>query len=863
MKNAIRKIFPYLLLIAYVGFVSVVLFQLYNRMDFMLRHPVRVSQEVREMITRLREMENIIPGLLSTPDLSYEQIIEVIQRQETAQDRSFDLVQKLFRGNTVLLDNLLEEMHDIRRIRRRLAAQFVGNRDFAKAVQMYRHDLHPQVVKVQNAMNAILSYTMRRMTQEKNETRSQVIYTIFVAAVVGLLIALAFYLAGRTESRQTHQLVTREKLFNRLSHNVDEVFIIASNANAFDYVTSNSGRLIGINNEAIIVNPVNLYNFMDEDTANWLKKNLDDPNLDQTEEKDFRTDAGTRSFTVTVTPIQEQSGRSYVVGIRDQTKTVQIHQALNDALENAHAASQAKSSFLSHMSHEIRTPMNAIIGMTTIALSKMDNPERVEDCLGKIGESSRHLLGLINDVLDMSKIENGKLSITHEPFSLPRAIQSINDLVRPQAQARQLDFEIRQENVDEEELVGDELRLNQVLLNILSNALKFTPAGGLITLTIKQLAKRHNNVRMRFVITDNGIGMSQEFLDRIYKPFEQATQTTTAKYGGTGLGMSITLNLITLMGGTINVESKEGEGSKFTVEIPFGFTDETASARQGLPRLRVLVVDDDPGTCEHASLLLEKMGLDVSWCTSGPEAVEMVKKAQEEGRRFDICFIDWKMPDMDGAETARQIRGAVGDDLLIIIISAYDWSPIETEAKEAGVNDFVAKPFFASTLYNVLLATTKRLGVGQQDIDAESANHDFTGRRILLVEDNEFNREIGNEFLEMVNATVENAENGQEAVTMFQEAEPGYYDLILMDVQMPVMDGYEATKAIRDSDHPDARKIHILAMTANAFSEDIANATAAGMDGHIAKPIDVNELYRAIAAHISQKTRQALSGGMA
>lgn len=560
---------------------------------------------------------------------------------------------------------------------------------------------------------------------------------------------------------------------------------------------------------------------------------------------------GSRVFRINVYPIRDGRGQRAIVAIQDKTIDFQRQQALSDALENAHAASVAKSSFLSHMSHEIRTPMNAIIGMTTIALSKITNQERVQDCLVKIAESSRHLLRLINDVLDMSKIENGKLSISHEPFSLPMSIQNINNLVRPQAEDRQLAFDIFLENVDEEELLGDPLRLNQILLNILSNSLKFTPAGGTLTLKVKQLKKKNDSVRLAFILSDTGIGMSQEFLKRLYMPFEQATASTTAKYGGTGLGMSITFNLITLMGGTIHVESTEGVGTTFTVELPFGYKEKKADRSDTLPQLKVLVVDDDLGTCEHASLLLEKMGLAVQWCTSGREAVEKVREAHNAAAGFDVCFIDWQMPEMDGAEAAKRIREVAGEDMLIIIISAYDWSPIEEKARQAGVNDFVAKPFFASTLYNVLLATTQRYGVvNAPDRPKGAESYDFTGRRILLVEDNEFNREIGQEFLGMVNATVENAENGKEAVEKFTASEPGYYDLILMDVQMPIMDGYEATKAIRASGHPNAREIHILAMTANAFSEDVANAIACGMNGHIAKPIDINELYRQIYSHV-------------
>ena len=401
--------------------------------------------------------------------------------------------------------------------------------------------------------------------------------------------------------------------------------------------------------------------------------------------------------------------------------------------------------------------------------------------------------------------------------------------------------------------------MNQILINILSNAVKFTPAGGSIRLEVRQLHKKKNNVRFRFIIRDTGIGMSKEFVERLYTPFEQARPSS--KFGGTGLGMAITKNLVSLLGGTIFVKSEEGKGTEFTVELPFGLSGrQRDDNRARLEPLKVLVVDDDRDTCEHALLLLDKMGLRTRWVLSGAEAVKLVHESHECGDDYDVCFIDWKMPDMDGAETARRIRSEVGPDTLIIIISAYDWGPIEAEARASGVDAFIAKPFFASNLYNTLASMTRRVKpveakvCEEQQTDAKSAasrHYDFTGKRILLVEDNEFNREIAQEFLEMTGATVECAEDGSEAVALFTASKSGQYDIILMDVQMPVMDGYEATRTIRASEHPDAKSIPILAMTANAFSEDVAAAVASGMNGHIAKPIDVSALYRLLDSHLS------------
>lgn len=846
MKNVFWKYFPYALLAAYVLITSVILVQINNRIDYILKYPVRISQEARDMITRLREMQNTMQGLLATPNLSYHDIEYVLKLQEAWQDHSLSVIKELFHDHQELVQKLEKEFFKIRKLRREASEELAGNADLNVSRETYESKIAPQVDVLYNALNNVLNYANQQIHTQKQNAEKKMRLGIAATLATGVFIAFAFIMAAKRENAKTQQLVTRDKLFNQLSHNVDEVFVIASGTAQFDFVSSNSKRLIGITENDIVADPAKFYAFLPGEDAGWLKEKLNMQQLDKTESRNIGINDSRRFFKLALSPIHgKKMDRGCLVVLRDQTQEMQYQQALSDALETARMASQAKSSFLSHMSHEIRTPMNAIIGMTTIALSKQDNPQRVEDCLRKIAESSRHLLGLINDILDMSKIENGKLSISREAFSLPHCIQNINDLIRPQAVAKKLNFEISQINVDQDELIGDELRLNQILLNILSNALKFTPAGGTISLAITQLSKKNNSVSLRFVIRDTGIGMSQDFLKHMYKPFEQATQMTTAKYGGTGLGMSITLNLITLMDGTIHVDSKEGEGTTFTVELPFSYTSASPQAKKGLPPLKILVVDDDHDTCEQASLILEKMGLAVRWCTSGKEAVKLVLEARDAGECYNVCFIDWQMPEMNGAATARQIRAEVGPDMLIIIISAYDWNPIEAEARTAGVNDFVAKPFFASTLYNALVSATHSIGCNENENDnALSNDYDFTGKRILLVEDNEFNREIANEFLDMVHATVENAEDGNEALDMFMSSEPGFYDLILMDVQMPIMDGYEATRAIRGSSHNDAKSIPIIAMTANAFNEDVTDAQAAGMNGHIAKPIDVNALYK-------------------
>lgn len=534
--------------------------------------------------------------------------------------------------------------------------------------------------------------------------------------------------------------------------------------------------------------------------------------------------------------------------INDELKRQQ--KILQDALLVAQKANDAKRDFLSRMSHEIRTPMNAIIGMSAIAFNYLDDKKRTADCLSKITFSSKHLLMLLNDVLDMSKIENGKLNIRQELFDLKNLVTSLADINYGLATAKGLSFEIVISGFKDELLLGDSMRVNQILLNLLSNAIKFTPKGGSVRLEIRMLRSASDKIWLRFIVKDSGIGMKKEFLEHLYEPFEQADNGIARKYGGTGLGMAITKNLVAIMDGTIEVESQEGAGTTFMVDLPFGVSKVDKKTAAEMEEMRVLVVDDDNDTCEHAAVLLKGMGVNVDWALNGFEAIEKVRSAcEDDGRCYDVCFIDWCMPELDGIETARRMRRYVGPDVLIIIISAYDWSGIEEQAKAAGVNAFIAKPFFASNLYNTLLTVSRKPELGFSAV-GNKETYDFGGKKVLLVEDNELNMEIASELLKFVNLQVEHAENGKVAVDIFRNSKEKEYALIFMDIQMPLMNGYDAARCIRSSEHPAAGTIPIIAMTANAFNDDVQAAFDAGMNGHLAKPIDVEVLYKTIARYI-------------
>ena len=530
-----------------------------------------------------------------------------------------------------------------------------------------------------------------------------------------------------------------------------------------------------------------------------------------------------------------------------QTQLEEQNRKLEIALQHEGAANRAKREFLFNMSHDIRTPMNAIIGFTSLAATHIDNREQVLDYLKKISTSSQHLLSLINDVLDMSRIESGKVKIDEKAVHLPDLVHDVRSIIQPNVSAKRLSLFIDTIDVENEDIITDPLRLNQILLNILSNAIKFTPTGGTISLRI---AQKNGAPKGRgcyeFRIKDNGIGMSKEFQKHIFEAFSREESSTVSGIQGTGLGMSITKNIVDLMGGTIAIESEPGKGSEFIVDLCFALSGRKVEQKQipQLEGLRALVADDDTDTCLSISTMLSKIGMRPEWTISGREAVIRTRYAMEQGDEFSVYIIDWLIPDMNGIEVVRQIRKVIGKSCPIIILTAYDWADIEEEARAAGVTAFCEKPLFLSQLRRVL---AEPFGAEPIHEPSQPNASGFKGKKLLLVEDNALNRELAQEILKEAGFAVDTAEDGEIAVRKMKQAAPWQYDLILMDIQMPKMDGYEATRQIRAL--PDAAKagIPIFAMTANAFEEDRQSALKAGMDGHIAKPLDIPHLLQVLA----------------
>ena len=681
-------------------------------------------------------------------------------------------------------------------------------------------------------------------------------HTIQIVAgiTVGIAVLVILMIVRRGHAnlrRKNTEISYRDELFKKLSLNVDDVFLMLDAETAkVDYVSPNIERLLGIPwreawQDARVLAALHPKDSPDRD-KNYLEGLLSGQQREWDDEYGHLETGERRWFHIVAMGSEVEGRTKHILVMSDRTADKQVNQALSDAVAAAETANRAKSTFLSNMSHDIRTPMNAIIGFTTLAISNIDDKERVKDYLAKTLASSNHLLSLINDVLDMSRIESGKIHLEEVEVNLSDVLHDLKTIVSGQIYAKQLELYMDAMDVTDEDVYCDKTRLNQILLNLLSNAIKFTPAGGTVSVRVRQLAGQVRGCgQYEFRIKDNGIGMSPEFAKKIFEPFERERTSTVSRIQGTGLGMAITKNIVDMMGGTIEVQTAQGKGSEFIIRVPLRVQAEHRPVEKiaELEGLKALVVDDDFNTCDSVTKMLVKVGMRAEWTLSGKEAVLRARQSIEMSDVYHAYIIDWRLPDMNGIEVTRQIR-SLNDDTPIIILTAYDWSDIEVEAKAAGVTAFCSKPMFMSDLRETLMsALGQKLTDASQEILPEK-NADFKDRHILLVEDNELNREIAQEILREYGFRVDTAENGEVAVEKVSTAAPGSYDLVLMDVQMPVMDGYTATRKIRALDDPARAKLPILAMTANAFDEDRRNALESGMNGFLSKPIVIGDLVQ-------------------
>ena len=649
------------------------------------------------------------------------------------------------------------------------------------------------------------------------------------------------------------QILYRDEMFKKLSMNVDDVFLMVDAKTArVDYVSPNVEKLLGITVKQIKENIYVLGKLHPQDTEGQRSKHLKGLLVNEQREWDFeyvhKKTGEQRWFHIIAMGSEIEKKQKCIIVMSDRTADRKMNQALSDAVSAAETANRAKSTFLSNMSHDIRTPMNAIIGFTTLAVSNIENQEKVRDYLGKILASSNHLLSLINDILDMSRIESGKIHLEETKVNLSDLLHDLKTIISGQIHAKQLELYMDAMDVTDEDIYCDKTRLNQVLLNLLSNAIKFTPAGGTVSVRLRQFPSTQKDcAQYEIRVKDNGIGMSQEFAQKIFDPFERERTSTVSKIQGTGLGMAISKNIVNMMGGTIEIKTQKNKGTEFIIRLMFRIQSEKHRVEKitELEGLKALVVDDDFNTCDSVTKMLVKVGMRSEWTLSGKEAVLRAKQSIELGDAFHAYIIDWRLPDMNGIEVTRQIR-SLGDDTPIIILTAYDWSEIEVEAKAAGVTAFCAKPMFMSDLRETLMTALGQKKEQNNDDVLPEADFNFKNKHILLVEDNELNSEIATEILTEYGFIVDTAENGAEALEKVSTSKPGTYDLVLMDVQMPVMNGYEATKCIRKLKDPALANISILAMTANAFDEDRKKALESGMDGFLSKPIVIKELVQAL-----------------
>lgn len=684
----------------------------------------------------------------------------------------------------------------------------------------------------------------------------RLIFAVFCITIAVSAIAFLMWQVRRTRKKEAEY---REALFANISSNIDAAFLIydkGSRQTAF--VSDNVKRVLGLDRDWLREEPSHLFDWCgirkdDPQITAFLEGTLEEPVVREVS-VETAVDIKIRYFRLELYPADLNQE---IVVLTDITKDKDVQNSLLDAMHQAEAASCAKNDFLSAMSHDIRTPMNGIIGMTAIAAANLDDKNRIQDCLTKISEASAHLLELINEVLDMSRIESGRIDLSEEPFNLAGLLQDVLSVIYPGIEQKNQNIKVHIHPMEHEQVIGDAVQFRRMAMNLISNAVKYTPDGGEITVELREKASAVSGYGCyEFLVQDNGIGMSPEFLEKLFLPFEREEKVRISRIQGTGLGMAIVKNIATLMMGEIRVESKIDKGSAFFVTIHLRLVGQEEGQKEKLRKLPVLVVDDDAVICNTVTGMLNDIGMLGEWADNGALAVRKVSERHRNGKDYTAVLLDWKMPEMDGLETARRIRAEVGREVPIIILTAYDWSQIKTEAEEAGVDAFLSKPLYKTKLQNKMLevtgANTKEEGSSKE----LSGNKVPAGKRVLLVEDNELNMEIAAELLHMMGIETESAHNGAEAVKKFQESEPGRYDMILMDIQMPVMNGYDAAKVIRNMGRIDSQTVPVIAVTADAFAEDMQMAYKSGMNGHLTKPISVKRMTEIMIEFLDEEPKK-------
>ncbi len=708
-------------------------------------------------------------------------------------------------------------------------------------------------VPVRNAegwytVSIIPSESISARTEELLNASQMFIFIMALTIFLFLIFVIMLRQYHHSMKAKDAEVKYREQLFSILTNSTNEAFLMLSGDGvSVEYASPNLERVTGIPKGS----PSEAYT-----KHLGMKDLLLIPHGESViyDEKIKRESTGEEYW------VEERIYRSslngtdrFIIVFSDRTEDRKREYALTEALDIAQAANQSKSAFLSNMSHDIRTPMNAIVGLSTLLQRDAENPDKVREHTRKITASSQHLLGLINDVLDMSKIESGKTTINMGEIDLAEIIEELGTIMRPQAKAKQQKFEVYIHDLTDEHVLGDRLRINQVLINILSNAVKYTPEGGKIEFTVEQIPYSVKGfAHIRFHVKDNGIGMSEEYLKHIFDPFSRSEDVASSGIQGTGLGMAITKNLVDLMGGSITVESELGKGSLFTLDLELQIVESNTDADfwQDNKICRVLVVDDEVDICTAIMAAMANTGVELQYALDGMTAVRMAERALEEGQEYDIILLDWKMPIMDGLATSKRIHQVITNDVPFVILTSYDYSDIEEESRSAGIDAFLPKPFFLGSLKEVV-----RTLRAKSKLETNVGKHDeeLKGRNFLAAEDNELNAEILEEMLGMMDAKCEIMSDGKAVCERFEASEPNEFDAILMDIQMPVMNGYEAARAIRSSSHPNAKTIPIIAMTANAFAEDVAKALDAGMDAHISKPVDIEKMGETLKRILEEK----------